>query len=589
MKAGFQFRNIGADWFRAAPLTFTFPSRYTSGGGASPGDGVATMLLGLPDTGSAEIGTRFSNFVNYYGGFVQDDWRVNENLVLNLGVRLEHETGFGEKNDQLIYGWEYDAPFPTSVSALPNLSGGVLYAGVDGNPTTTHDPRGIKAGPRVGFSYSLDENTVFRGGYGIFWGSQNYPGPSIPAFAATGYAASTTYTNFEQGGRGTLSNPFPGGVNQPSGSDNGRYQNVGSSIRFIDQFRRDPYLQSWSIDVQRELPGNVAVKLGYVGSKGSDLGIGGQQDSLTQINQLSAANVAAGAANNNRVANPFFGNPDFGAAASSPTITQGQLNRPFPQFTDVYAYQVSSGRSRYDALRFEVEKRFRGTWGARLNYTWSNQRDNVYEQLPRGPGGSGTDAPTTVYRTGFEDDDFGPSRIGAAHQINVNGLYRFPSPDGGVAETLGGGWSASVVGIVRTGFPLVVRQSANWGNAFGYNHQRPNLTGTDPVTSGSTEDRVDNYINPAAFSNVAPFTFGDSPHTLGDLRSPTLFNWDVSLEKTTALGAGANLILRLEWVNFFNQPNWEFPRTIFGQADFGRLTGQGGFPRTFQFLAKLQF
>jgi hypothetical protein len=199
------------------------------------------------------------------------------------------------------------------------------------------------------------------------------------------------------------------------------------------------------------------------------------------------------------------------------------------------------------------------------------------------------DEETTQYITGGEEADFGPSRISAPHWINLNAMYRLPSPDGGAAETFLGGWTASVVTIMRSGFPLTIKQSANWGSAFGYDHQRPNTTGVDPMTSGSTGDRVDNFINPAAYENVAPFTFGNTPHTDGDVRSAWLKNWDFSLEKNTALGGGANLIIRLEWVNLFNQPNWNGPGSIFGTQTFGRITGQGGFPRTFQFMAKVLF
>ena len=184
-----------------------------------------------------------------------------------------------------------------------------------------------------------------------------------------------------------------------------------------------------------------------------------------------------------------------------------------------------------------------------------------------------------VYRTGFEDDDFGSSRISVSHQMNLNGLYRFPSPDGGAAEVIGGGWSVSVSAIFRTGLPYVISQASNWGNNFGYDYMRPNLTGADPATSGSTADRVDNFINEAAYETSPDFTFGSSPHTNGDLRSAPLYNWDVSFEKMTALGAGANLSLRFEWANLFNQPNWGGPRTVVGAEQFGAITSQLGFPR----------
>jgi hypothetical protein len=583
LKFGAQYRNIGVDWFQAAAMTFNVPARFTAGPGGN-GDGIASMLLGLTDTARAEVATAAQNRNNYYGGFIQDDWRVNENLVLNLGLRLEHETGLGEVNDQMIYGWEYDDPFPLSAPGV-NLTGGVLYAGVDGNPSRTHDPPGLKVGPRGGFAYSLNDSTVIRGGYGLFWAPIQYPGPSVNSFAALGFSAQTSGTTFDQGGDSTLQSPFPDGVNQPSANENRRLQNVGSSLRFIDQFRQHPYVQQWSVDFQKDVGSNVAFKVGYVGSKSTDLNIGGTANSITNINQLDPAIVnQLGASLNAQVPNPFFGNSEFGPISSSATIARGQLLRPYPQFFDVFAQQRSTGRGRYDAVRLEVEKRFRGNWGARVNYTFSDQRDNVYEGVDRL-----ADEETAIFITGQEDNDFGKARISSPHWFNINGMYRFPSPDGGAGETILGGWSASVVTIMRSGFPLTIKQSANWGGGYGYDHQRPNLTGSDPVTSGSTEERVDNFLNPAAYSSVAPFTFGDTPHTDDAVRSPWLFNWDVSLEKDTPLGGGANLILRFEWVNFFNQPNWNGPGSIVGSSNFGRILGQGGFPRTFQFMAKVMF
>ncbi len=109
------------------------------------------------------------------------------------------------------------------------------------------------------------------------------------------------------------------------------------------------------------------------------------------------------------------------------------------------------------------------------------------------------------------------------------------------------------------------------GRTYGFDHQRPNLTGVDPNVSGSAEDIFGNYINPDAFENAPAFTFGNAPHTLGEIRSPKRVNWDVSFEKMTALSIGANLSLRVEVSNLFNSVNWVGPRSVFGRSDFGRI------------------
>jgi len=144
--------------------------------------------------------------------------------------------------------------------------------------------------------------------------------------------------------------------------------------------------------------------------------------------------------------------------------------------------------------------------------------------------------------------------------------------------------------MFRSGFPLTITQrNNNLGSAYGFDHQRPNLTGVDPNVTGSTEDIFGNYINPDAFENAPAFTSGNAPHTLGEIRSPKLVNWDVSLEKMTALSAGTNLSLRVEVMNLFNGVNWVGPRSVFGRSDFGRIRRTRGFPRTLQFMVKVVF
>ena len=580
LKFGGVFRQYGIDWNRPAPMSFNFIPRFTEGPGSN-GNSIASMVLGLPNSGGATIASQNFNDILYGAGFVQDDWRVNDNLVINLGVRFEHETGMGEANNQIITAWDFDNPFP--VNPTGNLTGGVLYAGVDGQATRTGNPPGIKVGPRAGFAYSVNDSTVLRGGYGIFWSPLTGGGPSTNNHANLGFSAQTTYNNFERGGAGTLSNPFPTGVNQPVGNALGRLQNVGQNVNYIDQFRNHPKFQTWSLDLQKEFANNMVVTVGYMGSKGTDLAIGGTNDAGTQMNQLAPSAAAAlGAGIGTQVSNPFAGQE---LGNDNATISQGQLARPFPQFQSVFAKRVSSGRSRYDAVKLEMEKRFRGNWGAKFNYTFSNQRDNVYESANRL-----SDEESTIFVTNAVDADFGPSRLSSRHWINLSGLYRFPSPDGGAAEAILGGWSVAMTTIMREGFPLAIKQSSNWGGAIGYDHQRPNTTGTDPNTSGSTADRVDNYINPAAFSAVTQVgQIGNSPFTDASLRSPWLFNWDLSFEKMTRLGGNQNFSIRIEFVNFFNQPNWNGPRSNFGVGNFGRITGQGGYPRVLQIMFKYMF
>jgi hypothetical protein len=247
----------------------------------------------------------------------------------------------------------------------------------------------------------------------------------------------------------------------------------------------------------------------------------------------------------------------------------------------------STGRSTYNAIRVELEKRFRGNWGARVNYTYSAQKDNVYE--------SNTllsDEESIVFITGLEDNDFGYSRVSSPHWLNLNGLYRFPTPESGAGYWIGGGWSGSITALYRSGFPLAIKQNANnLGSSFGFDHQRPNSTGADPSVSGNTEELVaagQPLINPAAFTDAAAFTPGNNPQTISDARSPKFVNFDVSFEKITDIGS-TNVSLRFEWINITNGVNWQGPRSEYGSSLFGQITGVRGFARTFQFMAKFSF
>jgi hypothetical protein len=614
LKYGGQWRRFGLDAVNFDNgFQFNFNENFTQGPdprnpGAGSGDSIASMLLGVPTNSNsrATIPGQANLFIDYFGGFVQDDWRVNDKLVLNLGLRLEHESGMKEKENRFITAFSRDDAFPIQVSPPAGLGnapgfplvGGPLYPGQLGANDYQWDPPGIKLGPRAGFAYSLDDRTVIRGGWGIYWAPYALPGgTSQTSTGTTGFTAVTPFLGSTDGVNPTtdrsLSNPYPDGLVQPTGSSLGQLTGAGGTLYFNDQFRKSPYLNKWSVDFQRDIGDNVALKIGYVGSKGSQLPIGGTNDATTNINQLDPTYLALGDALDDPLPNPFQGDARFGNLSGQDTLPRGQLLRPFPQFGDVFARHVTSGRSRYDAFRFELEKRFRGNWGARVNYTYSNQRDNIYESNTLLENEEGT-----VYVNSLVDQDFGTSRISSPHWLNLNGLYRFPSPDGGAGEIIAGGWSVSVTTLFRSGFPLAITQASNnLGSSYGFDHQRPNLTGADPsggnptsgISHGDPPESVTGYINPAAFENTPAFTIGNTPQTLDTIRSPKLVNWDVSFEKTTSLGGSANLQLRFEFINIFNGVNWRGPQSRYGAATFGQITGTRGFPRTMQFMAKLVF
>jgi hypothetical protein len=145
---------------------------------------------------------------------------------------------------------------------------------------------------------------------------------------------------------------------------------------------------------------------------------------------------------------------------------------------------------------------------------------------------------------------------------------------------------ASVVATWRTGFPVAVFQANSNSGLAG---QRPNLTGTDPASSGSTEERTSGWFNPAAWSEAAPYTLGNAPRTETRARTPQYWNTDLALQKSEPLGRGVTGALRLEMINLFATPNFQGPNAAFGSPNFGRISGVGGFPRMLQATLRFSF
>src|SRR5262249_44787332 len=149
----------------------------------------------------------------------------------------------------------------------------------------------------------------------------------------------------------TLDNPFPLGIQAPSGNSRGALSGLDTTISYVDQDRTAPRVQQFSADLQKEFGGSQSITLSYVGARGDHLPLGGSNATPVNINQLdpkfqslTAAQLSA------QLPNPFFGNPNVPASLSTPaTLTRQRLLRPFPQFSNINARQVSEGINRYNA------------------------------------------------------------------------------------------------------------------------------------------------------------------------------------------------------------------------------------------------
>ena len=610
VKFGASYRKIGLEntSFGQPSGAFSFNGQFTSANPLSPTNNnpyaLASFLLGYPTSGSMVVATPNDFFINYYAGYAQDDIRINSDLTVNVGVRYEFEQGLQEKDNAFTVGFDRDRAFPVQVPGL-NLKGGLQYAGVDGYPTHQSDPSKAKFAPRVGFAWALNSTSVLRGGFGVFWAPYQYAFPGESNLGARGFTQVTDYVASTDGGLTpcatcNLTNPFPNGFQQPSGNSLGLATGAGGTVEFVDQFRKSPYVQQYSFDYQRELPGHIVAGIGYTGSRTERIGVGGNDSASVNINQLDPRFQSMGAALAEQVPNPFFGNPAFGAFATSRTISRGQLLRPYPQFGDLLAHQVSAGKARYHSLILRFERPLRNGWGGRINYTWSSNKSNVFgERNAFSNNAGGQTRPVNSYDL---EAEYAPSQTEQPHRLNYAVTAELPFGKGksrlsdpGIARTLFGGWSITAVGYFQSGFPVVVTQASNNSGVFG-RIQRPNLTGTSPATSGSTEGRYDptcscinNWFNPAAWSQAAAFTFGNAPRTDGRMRTPFKTQTDVAFQKVEPIGGGKTVMVRFEMINILNDSQFSGPNTSFGSSSFGQITGLRGFPRLMQVMVRLGF
>ena len=615
LKAGADVRRLGVDLETVSAISgnFDFDRLFTSNNGVG-GHELASVLLGTPASGSVPFNRGAGNwFTTYYGTYIQDDWRVNQKLTVNYGVRLEHEDGLQEIDNRQTVGFDQTAVSPlnglvpkTGLLAGRTINGGLLFAGVNGAKTSQGNPAAVKVAPRAGFSYSLDPKTVLRGGYGLFYAPWNY---NATQHGQVGFARDTSLSQ-SSSTTGvpitSLENPYPALV-QPIGSSLGLLTGVGSTINYVDQDKGDPKVHQYSFDVQRELPGNMAVTIGYVGATGRDIGFAGTNNVAININQIDPAVARQVFPGPNgtwdptkllaSVPNPFFGVPGAGEFGSRATIQAGQLLRPFPQFGDVNVFErTKGGKRQYNAATFILDKRTTGWWGGRFSYTLSRMKDNQF-------GESSTfQTRTAIPQNNYDlDAEYGISHFDSPHRLILAPIVKFPnsSSTGGAAKWLLNGWNASGVLEFVSGSPLnaVLSGGASTANLglFG-GRQRPNLTG-DPNTSGSDNDRVvtaddaaARYFSRAAFTSPGAGQYGNAPRTIGDARYQFRKNIDLVIAKDTTLVANHVAQVRFEILNLTNTAKFRgIDSNSIDSTSFGAITQQAGFMRIWQLSFRYTF
>lgn len=563
LKFGFEprvYRDVGNSVGNASG-TFSFNEARTRGPdpvrNLVSGHSVASFLLGTPNSGSIDrnVATAFQNV--FVGAYIQDDYRATSKLTLNMGFRWEYEGPRTERYNQMTRGFAYNTPHPLQAKA-PNLrvNGGLLFAGVDGQPRGQTNAAWKDFSPRLGIAYQVHPKLVARAGYGIFFSGTTTAGRGTGA--SPGFSVATPMVVSLDGvtPADRLSNPFPSGLLAPIGAKDGLMTLVGQNVQFTEVTRPVTYSQQYSLSIQYAPTPNLLIDATYSGNRGINL-----QNSNLNINQLTTEQMRMQDGLLVRVANPFFGSIPTGSLATA-TTTVAQLIRPYPHFTGVTIREFTDGSSTYHALFFKVERRFAQGFTLLGSYTNSkliddvgNRQDNYNRRAERAL--SSIHTPQRVVVSGVWEVPVGPGK-------------RWLSGGHVFSRKLVEGWQINWIGTMQTGRTLAITSNVNTTQSQG-GGQRPNSTGVSARLEGEVQARLNRFFDTSQFVNPPAYQFGNLARTLPDVLGPGLRNWDVSIIKETRISESVKIQLRGEAFNIWNTPAFGDPGLTFGTASFGRI------------------
>lgn len=557
------------------------------------GDGFASFLMGTGDGGGSLFQPTTANANHYYAQYVQDDIKWTPKLTMNLGFRLEEETGTTERYDRLA-SIDPTVLNPISNNVGFNVYGGYVFAGSGPDSLGRRAIRPIeyKPNPRVGVAYELNDRTVVRAGYGIYFGVTRAGATAL--FTGSPFSTPTTWLATLDGvtPNALLSNPFPQGFLFPPGSSAGLLSAVGSTLfSGWPQTLRTAYNQQWNLTIQRTIAKDTMLQLAYAGNKGTHLAFGCCNGPGPNMNQLQPSQMSQGNALLALVPNPFFGFIKEGTLAQ-PMIQRGQLLRPFPAWTTVNPIMGGDANSTYHALQVLLQRRFVGGSTFMASYTrarmMSDGADGTWNDQNSGLGLGGL---RNWYCRSCER---AVSSYDVPNRFVLSFVYELPFGKGkqfgsswhGITNLVLGGWQTNGILTLASGQPLVFSVAQNTSFSFG-GGQHPDATGVD-ANLGSAQS-VGRWFNQAAFAQPASFTFGNLGRTFTSVRNDWTRNMDFSLFKRFSIKERLDLEFRAEAYNLTNTPVFGAPNTSLGSAAFGVISGQSNTPRQIQLALKVLF
>lgn len=569
--------------------SFSFGRGLTSGPVASSdssvtGDAIASMLLGTMSSGSVTSNVVPASAQKYLAWYAEDAWRLTDRLTLNYGLRYEIQFGRTERHNRYNY---FDENVTSPLSGLTglNLKGGLVYD--NGSQRGLWDTDYKNLAPRLSVAYQAENNLVVRAGYGIFYMQTISGGPisNTDGYSVTTpVVASVNNSGFVP--QNLISNPLPNGLLQPIGSSQGLLTEVGNSVNAFLLNHPTPYVQTYSANVEYQASPSQVFEIGYQGSQGRKLPVGYNLN----INQLNPQYLALGQALNTSVANPFNGIFAAGGPIAGPTIPSNQLLRPYPQFTSVsLSLDTPEASSSYNALLAKYRLTINPSLTAVFDYQWSKAIDNTSET------GFNSDAARDVYDLSLE-------RSVSAHDVpqyfTGTVVWQFPFGRGKrfgsnmnrIANGVVGNWEATTITSFASGQPLQF-SCPNTLSSYGFAVCRPNIPDVNAVPLKNRTLNEWFNTSSSAVSVPAPYTIGDAPRYMSNVREGKLERGDVTLRKSFTIGEGRTISVHATGYNISNTPYYGAATTSIGSPTYGQVNGTaaGGISRTVELGGRFTF
>jgi Carboxypeptidase regulatory-like domain len=590
--------------------SFTFDPTATY----STGDAGLDFLLGIPaafnqSSGSLIIADGYEHYL-----YFQDQWKVKNNLTLTYGTGFQVDTPISEYQNHGITKFCFQPGVQSTV--FPGAPAGYTVSGDSGCTKSGFERTKYHFGPRFGFAYSPDMNNKLtggpgkmsiRGGIGWYFNRSeeelNLQDLGIPPFGQNSNGATDAGLNpsfpdpwTDINGGGVVPNKFPYNPPGPGANiDFSVFQPMGPGLNTNPKNFTTPYSTNYNLTVERQLPGEMILRVGYVGATGKKL-----FTSYT-FNPTTPAGVQACLADPNN----FSNGGATGGCADFP------LSQPV-NFPSHYKYdgsiwtnagqQTNGGWSHYNSLQVTVDKHFSHGLDFLSAYTWSHSLDvsSSFEDTAFQLSGG-------VNQYGNFRGDYGSSAFDARHRWVISGGYEIPSLHkvwAGAPDRVFGGWRLTGINTLQSGFPInfqstnVPSLTCSWQLSFYGCGDRPQTVfrphAVDPRSATFTSPlggnvRTHYWFDPTAMTDAPLGQYGNVPR--GYFVGPGYTNLDFSIQKDTTITEGKILQLRLEAYNAFNHTNFANPSGNVDSTNFGRITATRSFTnsRLVQLGAKFTF